>query len=501
MFQPTQSISIFIPAITAAQSPDTFLKFIRHPEVKQVFILFTPEDRDWDIARERCTHIRINSLTSTQLVEKISNLCDSEYTLLLSSKLTINFGYRALERFLSAAKDSQSPMVYSDRYDKEGDTCVPHQLLDYQQGSLRNDFDFGSVWLLRTDLLRKFAQSQFCTGYRYAGLYAMRLFMSRQGCILHLNEYLYTEGSEHSASEHEQHFQYLDSSQREIQLEYERACNEHLQNIGAWLPAGRFCQLPPDECSYPVEASVIIPVRNRAATIGDAIQSAISQKATFPYNVIVVNNHSDDGTGEIIKRYCEKHPNIIHLQPSRKDLGIGGCWDVAIRDEHCGRYAIQLDSDDLYSHAQVLEEIVAAFRRRDAAMVVGAYRVVDFQLQTLPPGLIDHAEWTDTNGRNNLLRVNGLGAPRAFRTQVLRKVGVPNVSYGEDYALGLAISRQFRVERIFDELYLCRRWTGNSDAALSIEKNNQNNLFKDKLRTIEITARKQWLSDFTHDVI
>ena len=157
-------------------------------------------------------------------------------------------------------------------------------------------------------------------------------------------------------------------------------------------------------------------------------------------------------------------------------------------DEHCGRFAIQLDSDDLYINHHVLQRIVDTFHEHQCAMVIGSYKMVNFKLEEIPPGIIDHKEWTPDNGRNNALRVNGLGAPRAFYTPLLRQIRIPNVSYGEDYATALAISREYR---IYEPLYLCRRWEGNSDADLNIQRVNANNYYKDKIRMIEILARQQ----------
>lgn len=495
----SQSTTLFIPSAAVPYSQEMFFRIIRHPAIKRVYVLFPPEKRKWDIVWENCTYIRVDSLTSSQCVKQVADLCDTKYALWLMRPAEVEIGYQGLSRMLRAAEDADAPMVYADRYDKKESGPLPHPLTDCQEGSVRDDFDFGSLWLLRSDVLREFAASRWCGEYRYAAPYALRLFICRQQLPLHLDEYLYTQGEIVSKSEHEAHFQYLAASQRDRQLECEQACTEHLKCLGAWLPAGTYESLPEDQYTYPVEVSVIIPVRNRVRTIGDAIKSALAQTASFPFNVLIVDNHSDDGTSEIIEQYAAQHPNVFHLKQTRQDLGIGGCWDWAIRSEQCGRYAVQLDSDDLYSHTHVLEQIVAAFRQRNAAMVVGAYKVVDFELQPLPPGLIAHTEWTEENGRNNLLRVNGMGAPRAFRTQILRTLGVPNTSYGEDYALGLAISRRYPIERIFDEMYLCRRWEGNSDAALSVEKNNRNNHYKDKLRTIEIAARKQLSHATDHD--
>jgi glycosyltransferase involved in cell wall biosynthesis len=205
----------------------------------------------------------------------------------------------------------------------------------------------------------------------------------------------------------------------------------------------------------------------------------------------VIDNHSTDGTTEMTSKFTETDDRVVHIIPERNDLGIGGCWNEGIFHEKCGKFAIQLDSDDLYIDNNVISRVVETFYGQKCAMVVGSYKMVNFNLEELPPGLIDHKEWTPGNGRNNALRINGLGAPRAFYTPVIRRIRVPNVSYGEDYAVGLAISRHYQIGRIYEPLYLCRRWEGNTDAALDINRANANNLYKDRLRTIELLARKQ----------
>ena len=327
--------------------------------------------------------------------------------------------------------------------------------------------------------------------YQYAGLYDLRLYLSRKGEIFHLNEYLYTEAELDTRKSGEKQFDYVNPRNREVQIEMERACTAHLEKVGAIVDTNFYRQPDFDEQDFACEASVVIPVFNREKTIADAVKSALSQKTNFPYNVIVVNNHSTDSTGEILDSIDDGR--LIQIVPGRTDLGIGGCWNVAVNSDHCGKFAVQLDSDDLYSSPKTLQKIVDAFHEQKAAMIIGSYRMCDFDLNTLPPGLIDHKEWTDENGCNNALRINGLGAPRAFFTPLVRQIQFPNTSYGEDYALGLAFSRRYRIGRIYDELYLCRRWGGNSDAALSVEKVNANNLYKDRLRTMELKARQHLL--------
>ena len=437
--------------------------------------------------------ISIPRLCSLSMLRERVVEASGSYTFIKFEDKEILLGYRCCERMMQFAEDTGAAMVYSDYYDP-----APHPLIDYQMGSLRDDFDFGGLWLIRTDLLSNFFNT-VSGELEFVAPYALRLFASRMGKILHLREMLYTQVETDLRKSGEKQFDYVDPKNVSVQKEAEQVCTEHLKAIGAWLSEEDIDELPADNREYPVEVSVIIPVRNRERTIADAISSVLQQKADFAYNVLVVDNHSTDGTGEAIAAFADDG-RVVRLCPDRDDLGIGGCWDMAIRSEQCGRYAVQLDSDDIYSGEDTLKRIVEKFREENAAMVIGSYRMVDFQLNTLPPGLIDHKEWTAANGRNNALRINGLGAPRAFRTDILRRIGFPNTSYGEDYALGLAISRRWRIGRIYDELYLCRRWEGNSDAALSIEKQNKNNLYKDLLRTEELLARQQIIKEWGREV-
>lgn len=470
-----------------------------------LFLITKDEDETADIEDERCTMLPARNLSGTKFLRMIAPKLTAKYTVLYLSPHDLQPGYRALERMLQVAecytaeyKDSDAAssfMLYTDRYDGNG----LHPTIDYQEGSLRDDFDFGSLWFIRTASIQHFLNSGRSPRYRFAGLYALRLFISAHGQIRHLREPLYTETETDLRASGQKQFDYVNPRNREVQQEMERACTEHLKSIGAWLAPDEYDELPADHTEYPVEASVIIPVRNRARTIRDAIHSVLNQTTDFTFNVIVVDNHSTDGTTEVLREFSENE-QVHTLVPERQDLGIGGCWDYAIRSSCCGRFSVQLDSDDLYSGTDTLQRIVNAFKQQHAAMVIGSYRMVNFNLETLPPGLIAHTEWTADNGRNNALRINGLGAPRAFRTDILRKTGFPNTSYGEDYALGLCISRHYRIGRIYDELYLCRRWEGNSDAALNIESQNKNNLYKDTLRTLEVQARKAMLQKWNRQL-
>ncbi len=426
----------------------------------------------------------------TKTLREVADGAATEYILLYTKSFDLKLGFHALTRLVTVADDSGATMVYADhRIQLPSGEVQARPLIDYQTGSVRDDFDFGSLLLLRTADVRAYFEQERIREYQFAGLYDLKLFLSRRMLPVHVSESLYTEVETDTRLSGQKQFDYVDPRNRARQIEMERVCTRHLKAIGALLAPDEFDEIKFDEEDFPVEATVVIPVRNRVRTIEDAIRSVLNQKTTFPFNLIVVDNHSDDGTSEVIESLTHG-PSLIHIIPSRDDLGIGGCWNMAVHHPQCGRFVVQLDSDDLYSGTDTLQRIVDAFREQRAAMVIGSYRMTNFQLETLPPGLIDHREWTPQNGRNNALRINGLGAPRAFYTPVLRKIQIPNTSYGEDYALGLMIGRRYRIGRIFDELYLCRRWEGNSDAALSIEKVNKNNLYKDQLRTTEILARQ-----------
>ncbi len=409
---------------------------------------------------------------------------------LLVTKPDVVFCDNAKHRMMQVAENTGAALLYSDYWKIEAGERHAHSVIDWQLGSVRDDFDYGSVTLMDSRLVKEFAQTEEAKRYEYAGTYALRLFLGRVGQVFHLNEYLYTENETDLRKSGEKQFDYVDSKNRAVQVEYELAATHHLSEIGALVDISK--RKTPDFTvgNFDVEASVIIPVRNRVRTIADAVKSALSQQCTFDYNVIVVDNHSTDGTSEILQEMSQEHENLQVIVPERDDLGIGGCWNEAVNSAFCGKFAVQLDSDDIYSSPATLQTIVDAFHKEKAVMIVGSYRICNFDLETLPPGLIKHDEWTDDNGANNALRINGLGAPRAFFTPVFRELQMPNTSYGEDYAMGLAVSRNYKIGRIYDELYLCRRWEGNSDAALSVEKVNTNNLYKDRLRTIEIMARK-----------
>ena len=454
-----------------------------------------------ELPKDDAPFIPLERNLSTQALRHMVELCTSDYLLLYTHAGNLTIGYRAIERMLRTATESKADWVYSHRYIvKQGNTiAVPTN--EYQEGSIRDDFDFGPLVLIRTEAIRQFLATE-PKEVQHAALYQLRLYISRTSQLVHINEYLYTEYEHDIRTSGEKQFDYVDPRNRQIQIEMEQVCTAHLNAVCAYVDHHTLQSIDTTAGDFPYEATVIIPVKNRARTIGDAIESVLSQVTDFPFNLIVVDNHSTDGTEEIISQLANQQDSnnsefkiqnskLIHLTPERSDLGIGGCWDLAIRHPQCGRYAVQLDSDDLYSDPHTLQRIVDTFRSERCAMVVGSYRLCNFALETLPPGIIDHREWTAENGMNNALRINGLGAPRAFYTPVIREIGFPNVSYGEDYAVGIAISRRYRLGRIYEPIYLCRRWEGNSDAALSPDRVAAHNHYKDSLRTQEIRARKQ----------
>lgn len=429
-------------------------------------------------------------LPSSRTLNRILGGIQTKYLLLLPEFKQISIPPKNLERLLEVAESTKAGMVYSDFYEQSQHQKILHPLNDYQLGSVRDDFDFGAMILFSTSATQK-ALTKYgpIPEGHCAGLYDLRLKVSVDHSIHHLSEPLYSVMNTGGPSSDEKLFAYLDPHHRALQKEMEEVFTDHLKRIGAYLPPP-LKDMEQTAESFPVEASVIIPVRDRRETIAEAVKSALSQRTDFPFNVMVVDNHSTDGTTIILSDLVQQHSQLRHIIPERMDLGIGGCWNEAIRHPACGRYAVQLDSDDLYSSPHTLQKMVDRLRRGNYAMVIGSYTLVDFKLKEIPPGLIDHREWTDENGHNNALRVNGLGAPRGFCTSLLRKIGFPNVSYGEDYAVALRICREYRIGRIYESLYLCRRWSGNTDSKLGLEEENQKNALKDKIRSEEILARQ-----------
>lgn len=483
-----KTITCFIPYGSENQINKTIRHLQECPTVDRIFLLPTSPVPNLSLP-DKCYILPSSAPESVERYKQVALYANTPFTLICTQVQDLEFGYMALERMCDYLSAPQCSMVYADHYKTIKGERTPHPVIDYQLGSVRDDFDFGSLLMFRTDYLKRaINEIEAEKEYQHSALYALRLALSRYGELTHIREFLYTETEIDLRKSGEKQFDYVDPRNRQVQIEREEVFTRHLKKIGAYLKPGMMTvDLKEGEFSH--EASIIIPVRNRARTINDAIRSVLEQETSFPFNLIIIDNHSTDGTSEIIEQY--KNDNrVIHLIPERTDLGIGGCWNLGINHPQCGRFAIQLDSDDLYSTPHTVQTIVDKFYKEQCAMVIGSYCMTDFMLQTLPPGVIDHKEWTDENGHNNALRINGLGAPRAFFTPLLRKIRVPNTSYGEDYALGLAFSRQYRIGRIYDVLYLCRRWEGNSDAALSIEKINQNNNYKDSLRTLEIKLRQ-----------
>ena len=462
-----KKITCFVPYIDESQAGKTLSALRNSQLVDKVVCLDEP-------------------VFKSETIRRIAAESNADYVLVYTKTTTLELGYMALERLLQIAQDTNAGLVYADHYQVKGGELVKAPVIDYQKGSLRDDFDFGSVLFFDAAALKESVQ-RMTESYQHAGLYDLRLKLSQRYALVHANEYLYSEVEEDNRKSGEKQFDYVDPRNRDRQIEMEKACTQHLKEIGGYLEP-HFKDIDFNQGEFEVEASVIIPVRNRAATIGAAIESVLKQQTKFKFNLIVIDNHSTDGTTEAIDAF-KADGRVIHLVPERNDLGIGGCWNYGVNSKHCGKFAVQLDSDDLYKDEHTLQTIVDAFYEQKCAMVIGSYMMTDFDLNELPPGVIDHKEWTPDNGRNNALRINGLGAPRAFYTPVLRSIGLPNTSYGEDYAMGLNISRHYQIGRIYDVLYLCRRWGGNSDAALSIEKVNANNLYKDRIRTWELEAR------------
>jgi hypothetical protein len=480
-----KTISVFLPYGNPKINQSNVRQFSDNSLVKNIFLI---SNSDSVTPVESAKILYCKNYKSSECVELISSNADSDYVIIALNDKPLMLGQFFIERFLQVSEFTGAGMVYSDYYEEENKNLLQHPLIDYQLGSLRDDFDFGELLFLKAEAIKKSINMRK-SNFRFSGFYDLRLKISQNYPITRIQEFLYTVGQVEIAHSEEKHFSYVDPRNREVQIEMEKAVTFHLNEINALLK-------PPFEevdlinsPKFEFEASVIIPVRNRVKTIGDAINSVLMQKTTFTYNLLVVDNHSTDGTYEVIQSYALKDKRLINIIPERYDLGIGGCWNEAVHSPKCGKFAIQLDSDDVYKDENTVQRIVETFYSEKSAMVIGSYQITDINLNELPPGLIDHKEWTPDNGPNNALRINGLGAPRAFYTPVLRELKIPNVSYGEDYAIGLAISRRYKIGRIYDSLYLCRRWEGNSDAKLDLIKLNNNNFYKDKLRTFELIAR------------
>ena len=478
-----KKISCFIPYSGKEQVEKTIENLQVTGLVKEIYLVTTNDKLE---TLPGCQRIWIEYPFSSLAMEVMAHETESEYTLLYTKETTLEMGKFSLERMLHIAEDTGAGMIYADHYQITNGKQVHAPVIDYQFGSLRDDFDFGSVLLFNTAKLKE-AAGRMKSEYDFAGLYDLRLKLSQKADLVHINEFLYSEVENNTCKSGEKIFDYVDPKNRDRQIEMEQACTEHLKEINGYLKP-EFKKIEFSACNFEYEASVIIPVRNRIRTIRDAIKSVLRQKTDFKFNLIIIDNHSTDGTTEAIDEFGHDE-RVIHIIPNRNDLGIGGCWNMGITHPKCGKFAIQLDSDDVYANENTLSIMIRAFYEQNCAMVIGSYMMTNFQMQEIAPGIIDHKEWTPDNGRNNALRINGLGAPRAFYTPILRELKVPNTSYGEDYALGLNFSRQYQIGRVYDVVYLCRRWDDNSDASLDITKMNEHNLYKDRIRTWELQAR------------
>lgn len=474
-------IDCFVPFENIEQARFTLDNLNKEPLIDRIFLL------SQNCQNSNYTTIKIDSLKSTRTMKQIAECATASYTLLLTKYTTTEFVHYALQRMCDILRDSDSVMAYADHFDKKDGIVSNAPVIDYQFGSLRDDFDFGSVLLLRTDALKQ-AAAQMDKDYNAAGLYDLRLHLSRLGAFVHINEFIYYDVELDTRKSGEKLFDYVDPKNRSVQIEMEQACTDHLKHIGGFLEP-KFKQIDfSNDGEFEYDASVVIPCKNRARTIKDAISSALSQQTKYKFNVIVVDDNSTDGTVEIIKSFAND-PRLIYVAQDRTWHGIGGNWNAAFHHPKCGRFAIQLDSDDVYSGPDTIQKIIDAFYEQNVAMVIGTYQLTDFNSNPIPPGVIDHKEWTPENGRNNALRINGLGAPRAFYTPLLRQINFPTTKYGEDYAVALRISREYQIGRIYDVLYNCRRWEDNSDANCDIITMNANNLYKDRIRTWELMAR------------
>lgn len=491
----TKKIDCFV-LYTGEESTAITLKQLKEePMVGKIFLMMQD---DVPNPFGGCEVLRIDNFQSTRTLHRMADVVETDYALVCRSLTYVQLGYCSIRRMLSIAESVDASVTYSDRYILKDGERIECPTMDFCYGSVRDDFDFGPLSIVAASSLRRYRDESLDTNYNYSARYDFQLFClrrKRNASLYHIREYLYTEVASDKRTSGEKQFDYVLPNNREVQKEREVVFTEHLKKIGVYIDPESIVEVNVDNQKFDKEASVIIPVRNRVKTIEDAVRSALSQKTSFEYNVIVVDNHSTDGTTDVIARLSLEDSRVVHLIPERTDLGIGGCWSMAFNDNRCGRFAVQLDSDDLYSGTDTLQRIVDKFYEAHCGMVIGSYRMCNFNKETLPPGLITHSEWTPENGHNNALRVNGLGAPRAFYTPLLRSIGMPNTSYGEDYAVGLAFCRQYKIGRIYDELYLCRRWEGNSDANLTPAQVNANNAYKDGLRTIEIINRRR-LNDF-----
>lgn len=458
-------IDVFLPYLNEVTTFTLVNQIKNEPLINKIYLL---TNQKVQFHSEPVEVLKINSFYSTSTIKKIAEFTNSTYVLLITKQIKIVIEEYGIGKFSQTAKETQAGMLYSNFYENKKGKITKHPVIEYQMGSIRDDFDFGYVLLLNSRALKQ-SVTEMNENYEFAGFYDLRLKISQNYPLVKLNEYTYTVEENDVRKSGEKQFDYVNPKNREVQIEMEKAATDHLKKINSYLSVKNFKEIIFENQNFPCEASIVIPVKNRVKTISSAVESALNQKTDFKYNVIVVDNFSNDGTTEILRNIAERDNRLVHLIPDRKDLLIGGCWNLAVHNENCGKFAVQLDSDDLYKDENTLQKIVDKFYEEKCSMVIGSYILTDFNLEEIPPGLIDHKEWTQENGPNNALRINGLGAPRAFYTPVLRRIEIPNVSYGEDYFLGLTISREYKIGRIFEPLYICRRWEGNTDSALSIE--------------------------------
>jgi len=482
----SKKISVFILNQRNEDLRNSIDEFQANENVKTIFV---HKGSIGNFENPKIQEIEISDISKAKNLQKIAKLIKTEFVILLKGESAVELGQFAIERFISTAKNTNAGLVYSDYAILKDGNKKKNFLIDCQEGALRDDFNFGNLLFFKSSDFKN-AAKKLNKKFEFAGLYSLRLKLMEKSSLVRIPEMLYTLKESDDRKSGQKIFDYVDPKNRAVQIEMELAATEHLKNIKAFLKP-EFKNVKFKDKKFKNIASVVIPVYNREKTIKDAIESTLSQKTDFEYNVIIVNNHSTDKTGEIISALAQTNDRIIQIIPQRKDLLIGGCWNEAVHNENCGMFAVQLDSDDLYKDETTLQQVVDEFYKEKCAMVVGSYELVNFELEQIPPGLIDHKEWTEDNGRNNALRINGLGAPRAFYTPLLRKLNIPNVSYGEDYAVGLAISRDYKIGRIYNSLYLCRRWDDNSDADLDITVMNNHNTYKDRIRTFELKARIQ----------
>lgn len=477
-------IDVIISSQSLSNSPQLVKLLDTEERIKNIFYYKPQTDQSYS---EKYKYLDIHSIFNSHDLENAIESTDSEYLLFILSDARIELFENTISRLLYIAAQTGSPFIYSDYHEVKDGKQEKHPVIDYQPGSIRDDFDFGKVILIKNAVLKNYNTLE---KFEYAAFYELRLKLSESYELVHIPENLYSIERVDKRKSGEKQFDYVDPKNRNVQIEMERAVTSHLKRINAHINPGIEIKSF-TENDFKVKASVIIPVKNRIKTIGNAIDSALKQKTEFDFNILVVDNHSTDGTTELLSKYSKKNPNVVHLIPDSKNLNIGGCWNYAIYHEMCGTFAVQLDSDDLYQDESTLAQIIDKFYEEKCAMVIGSYTMTNFNLETIPPGVIDHNEWTYENGMNNALRINGLGAPRAFYTPVIKEIGFPNTSYGEDYAVALAISRNYKIGRIYNSIYSCRRWEGNTDSDLSVESVNENNFYKDKLRTFEISARQK----------